>query len=95
MDPVSELIKVLGQTAPRPAAGESGTYRPPHEGGQLAEAGKLIPGRAETTVEDLLESPELVEFRRQYRTGRIEAEILRQAFDLLRGVLTAYSNGIL
>lgn len=81
-DPVSELIKAL--TVPIPVV--DGV---PAKGGQLAEAGGLIPGRAETKVEDLLNSPELERFRSAYQSGFVQAVFVDQVFALLRDLLVA------
>lgn len=86
-DPVTALIEAI--EAKRPA-GETpaGTA-----GSALDAAGELIPARKATAVRDLLDSPELACFRRHYRKGLVEVELIDQAFGLLRAFLAA--KGIL
>lgn len=79
IDPVTALIEALEKA--HPAAEQSG---------RLAEAAKAIPGRAETAVRDLLDSPELQSFRRAYVNGMVEANLINQAMGLVRSVLAAY-----
>lgn len=79
-DPVTSLIEALGKTA-APAAGA--------ESDRLSEAAESIPGRAETAVRDLLDSPELQAFRRAYVTGVVETHLLKQVLDLVRLALVA------
>jgi len=80
-DPVTSLIEALGGAKPQAGGGA--------ETDRLSEAAESIPGRADTAVRDLLDSPELQAFRRAYAAGVIEAHVVNQVLDLLKSVLVA------
>jgi hypothetical protein len=82
IDPVTSLIEALKKTAPAPPP--TGT-----DSDRLSEAAESIPGRAETAVADLMDSPELQAFRRAYVSGVVEAHVINQVLDLVRAVLIA------
>ncbi len=84
IDPVTSLIKALGKTPGAPTAAQ-----PAEPSDRLSEAAKSIPTRADTAVTDLLDSPELQAFRRAYIDGVVEANVINQVLDLLKGVLVA------
>ncbi len=84
-DPATELIEALAAAKPAvtvPAAAD--------DGGQLAKAAELIPGRTETNVVDLLASDELKAFRAAYAEGRVEAQVIDQVFGIVRALLARY-----
>lgn len=83
MDPISELIKAVTENNPQKALPANA----------LDETAGLIPGRTETKVEDLLESPELKAFRKNFATGKVEAELINAALGILKALLVA--RGIL
>ena len=77
-DPVSELIRALDDKG-----------RGADDGGELAEAAGLIPERTGTETRDLLNSPELRNFRREYHAGKVEAYLIDEALAILRQLLAA------
>jgi len=79
MDPVSELIEALN--AKHPASESSGSA--------LDDAAELIPGRGETSVTNLLDSPELKQFRDHYAAGKVEAALIGKVLDILKQFLAA------
>lgn len=81
IDPVTSLIEALGKTSPQPSQSDGRN--------RLAEAAESIPGRAETAVTDLMDSPEMQAFRRAYVSGVVEANVINQVMDLFRAVLVA------
>ncbi|HUX15149.1 MAG TPA: hypothetical protein VMW52_01670 [Phycisphaerae bacterium] len=88
-DPVTELIQALADAKP-PVAHSSGKPAGADDGGELAKAAELIPGRSETNVADLLASDELVAFRAAYAAGRVEAQVIDQVFGIVRALLARY-----
>ena len=74
-DPISDLIMAIDKAAGKASATDGG--------GELAKAAELIPGRTETSVEDLLNSPELQHLRQHLAKGMVETELLTQALKLV------------
>ena len=83
-DPVTSLIEALNKKAAATAA-----PTPAEPTDRLADAAGSIPGRSDTAVTDLLDSPELQAFRRAYVTGVVEAHLINRVLDLVKTVLAA------
>ncbi len=76
-DPIAELIMDIVGNIPTPTSSA------------LDIAAELIPGRKETNATDLLDSPELKNFRKAYVEGRIESDVINQVIGIVRGLLVA------
>lgn len=76
LDPLSALAKVLaGKAADKEADA------PVEDPGNLEAAAGLVLGRDETKVQNVLDSPALLEFRTQFAAGMVEANLLNRVLD--------------